>query len=65
MLEELIDEGFFNEPRTMAETQERLRHKKGIRYTLQDLSPTFVRLLREGRLDRDRNASGQYEYRAA
>jgi hypothetical protein len=59
---ELIDEGFFNEPRTMAETQEQLRHKKGMRYTLQDLSPTFVRLLREGRLDRDRNDSGQYEY---
>lgn len=46
----------------MAETQEQLRHKKGMRYTLQDLSPTFVRLLREGRVDRDRNDSGQYEY---
>jgi hypothetical protein len=65
VLEELISEGFFSEPRTMVETQEQLRHKKGIRYTLQDLSPTFVRLLREGRLDRDRNASGQYEYRAS
>lgn len=64
VLEELIDEGFFGEPRTMVETHEQLRPKKGIRYTLQDLSPTFVRLLREGRLDRDRNASGQYEYRA-
>jgi hypothetical protein len=59
---ELIDEGFFGQPKTMAETQEQLRHKKGMRYTLQDLSPTFVRLLREGRLDRDRNDSGQYEY---
>lgn len=59
---ELIDEGFFRQPKTMAETQEQLRHKKGMRYTLQDLSPTFVRLLREGRLDRDRNDSGQYEY---
>jgi len=61
---ELIDEGFFKEPRTIGEAQEQLRHKKGVRYTLQDLSPAFVRLLREGRLDRDRNASGQYEYRA-
>ena len=59
---ELIDEGFFSEPRTMAETQEKLKHKKGMRFTLQDLSPTFVRLLREGRLDRDRNDGGQYEY---
>lgn len=64
VLGELIDEGFFKEPRIMGETQEQLRHKKGVRYTLQDLSPAFVRLLREGRLDRDRNAGGQYEYRA-
>jgi hypothetical protein len=64
VLGELIDDGFFKEPRTMGDAQEQLRHKRGIRYTLQDLSPAFVRLLREGRLDRDRNASGQYEYRA-
>jgi hypothetical protein len=48
----------------MGDAQEQLRHKRGVRYTLQDLSPAFVRLLRDGRLDRDRNASGQYEYRA-
>lgn len=61
---ELIEEGFFGDPRTMSETQEQLRHKKGVQFTLQDLSPAFVRLLREGRLDRDRNDSGQYEYRS-
>lgn len=64
VLGELIDDGFFAEPRTIGDAQEQLRHKKGVRFTLQDLSPAFVRLLREGRLDRDRNASGQYEYRA-
>jgi hypothetical protein len=64
VLGELIDEGFFGTARTMSEAQEQLKHKKGVRLTLQDLSPAFVRLLREGRLDRDRNASGQYEYRA-
>lgn len=61
---ELIDEDFFGEARTINQTQEQLRHKKGVRFTLQELSPAFVRLLRDGRLDRDRNASGQYEYRA-
>jgi hypothetical protein len=63
-LSELIDEGYFGQARTINEAQEQLRHKKGLRFTLQDLSPSLVRLLREGRLDRDRNASGQYEYRA-
>jgi len=63
-LGELIDEGYFGEPRTMNEAQQQLRHKKGLRFTLQDLSPSLVRLLREGRLDRDRNASSQYEYRS-
>jgi hypothetical protein len=63
-LGELIDEGYFGQARTINDAQEHLRHKKGLRFTLQDLSPSLVRLLREGRLDRDRNASGHYEYRA-
>jgi hypothetical protein len=63
-LGELIDEGFFSHARTINDAQEQLRHKKGQKFTLQDLSPSLVRLLREGRLDRDRNASGQYEYRS-
>jgi hypothetical protein len=61
-LTELIDEGFFAEPKTIGDAQEQLKHKKGLSFTMQDLSPTLVRLLREGRLDRERSASGQYEY---
>jgi hypothetical protein len=64
MLSELIDEGFFSQARTINDAQEQLRHKKGVQFSLQELSPAFVRLLRDRRLDRDRNASGQYEYRA-
>jgi hypothetical protein len=64
VLGELIDEGFFSQPRTINDAQEQLRHRKGVRFSLQELSPAFVRLLRDRRLDRDRNASGQYEYRA-
>jgi hypothetical protein len=64
MLGELIDEGFFSQARTINEAQEQLRHKRGVRFSLQELSPAFVRLLREGRLDRERNDSGQYEYRS-
>jgi hypothetical protein len=61
-LEDLIDEAFFDQPRTINAAQEQLRHKRGVRFSLQELSPSLVRLLREGRLDRDRNESGQYEY---
>jgi hypothetical protein len=64
VLSELIDEGFFGQPKTINDAQEQLKHKKGLSFTLQDLSPSLVRLLREGRLDRDRNASGHYEYRS-
>ena len=64
MLGELIDEGYFSQARTINDAQEQLRHKKGMRFSLHDLSPALVRLLRDGRLDRDRNTSGQYEYRA-
>jgi hypothetical protein len=63
-LEELVGEGFFSEARTINDAQEQLRHKKGLTFTLQDLAPAFVRLLREGQLDRDRNDSGLYEYRS-
>jgi hypothetical protein len=62
MIEELIGEGFFSEPRTIGVIQERLRSKKGAAFKPGDLSPTLVRLLRQNKLDRERNASNQYEY---
>lgn len=61
-VQQLISEGFFDAARTIADIQERLKHKRGHTYTLQDLSPTLVRLLRDGSLSRERNTSGQYEY---
>jgi flagellar biosynthesis GTPase FlhF len=62
-LAELIAEGFFDESRTIADAKERLRHKKGLNFKVQDLSPALVRLLREGSLDREQGEGGQYEYR--
>lgn len=62
LIEELVAEGFFSEPRPMGAIQERLRHKKGALFKPTDLSPALVRLLRQGTLDRERNASNQYEY---
>jgi hypothetical protein len=62
LIEELIAEGFFSEPRAMGAIQERLRHKKGAVFKPTDLSPALVRLLRQDKLDRERNESNQYEY---
>jgi len=62
LIEELIAEGFFTEPRAMGAIQERLRHKKGAVFKPTDLSPALVRLLRENKLDRERNENNQYEY---
>jgi hypothetical protein len=62
LIEELIAEGFFAEPRTIGAIQDRLRHKKGVQLKATDLSPALVRLLRQNALDRERDESNQYEY---
>ena len=62
-LNELIAEGYFKEPHSLAEIRERLQSKKGLAYKPTDLSPALVRMLREEILDRDRNEAGTYEYR--
>lgn len=61
---DLITEGFFSTPRDMGAIQQQLQHRRGHRYKPTDLSPALVRALRSGKLDRERNKSGRYEYRA-
>jgi hypothetical protein len=60
----LLDSGYFTEPRTIGQIQNRLEVKLGHTYKLEDLSPSLGRLLREGKLDREKNEQGQYEYSA-
>jgi hypothetical protein len=62
---QLIAAGYFASPRLISHVQDELKHKRGHQYSLQDLSPTLVRCLREGLLKRDRNEEGQYEYSQA
>jgi hypothetical protein len=64
-VEWLLDQEFFKEPRTIREIQDQLAHKRGHQYKVTDLSPTLVRLLRDNRLDRDRDDAGLYRYSAA
>ena len=59
---QLISAGYFRTPRLISTVQEELRHNRGHKYTVQELSPALVRSLREGRLRRERNKHGQYEY---
>jgi len=58
----LIETGYFSTPRQISEIQEELKHKKGHGFTVQELSPAWVRCVRDETLSRSRTESGQYEY---
>lgn len=64
VVEGLIGTGFFSDGRTMAAIQEHVEKAQGRRYKATDLSPALVRLLREKKLTREKNAEGQYEYKS-
>jgi len=65
MLELLLAEGFFSQPRTMGEILSHVEEKKTHRYATSDFTATLQRLTRETKLERTRNSQGQYEYKAA
>jgi hypothetical protein len=59
---QLVDQGFFDKPKTIADVQRRMKDKLGRDVAITTLSPIFTRLLRDDVLDRDKNADGAYEY---
>lgn len=59
---DLIDSGFFEEPKGLADVRQRLKDKQGRDVPVTTLSSVFTRLLRERALDRTRNSEGVYEY---
>ena len=63
LVKELIEVGFFDEPRTVADAQQRLKDKTGHDVPSTTLAPTFTRLLRSGALDREPGERGAYTYR--
>jgi hypothetical protein len=63
-IERLLVNGYFSGPRGIANIQQQLKHTLGYDFSVQELSPSLVRLLRGGQLKRDRNESNQYEYYA-
>jgi hypothetical protein len=63
-IERLLVNGYFSSPRGIANIQQQLKHTLGYDFSVTELSPGLVRLLRGGQLRRDRNESNQYEYYA-
>ena len=63
VLEDLINEGYFSEPRGMADIKHHIRDEKAMSFNGGDLSPTLIRLLREGKLKRSKTEK-QYVYTA-
>jgi hypothetical protein len=61
-LTRLVESGFFTSGRSLPEIQAHLRNTVGRAYESNELSISLLRLTRDGRLQRDRNLAGQYEY---
>lgn len=61
---ELIEQGFFESPKTLGDVRRNLKDKQGRDVPTTTLSPIFTRLLRSGDLDRAKNDDGAYEYTA-
>jgi hypothetical protein len=64
LVEKLIEQGYFDSPRTLRDIQVRLKEKSGYAVKITTLSPNMTRLLRRGVLDREQIEGGKYAYRA-
>ena len=62
MINKLIDEGYFSEKRGMNDIIVHCQKMLAYTYKTSDLSPTLARALRSGKLQREQNNEGQYEY---
>lgn len=63
-IKDLIEGGFFVESKTGPEVQAHLKSKRGFNFETDHLRMTMLRLVRAGKLERDENAEGQYEYQS-
>lgn len=62
LLESLLLAGFFDSAQTIGSVIAHIKSRRGHTYKATDLSPAFLRLLRDGQLTREKNATNQYEY---
>jgi hypothetical protein len=61
-LAQLVDSGYFASSRGLPEIQRHLRDFHGRDFGSNELSISLLRLIRDGKLSRERNLAGQYEY---
>jgi hypothetical protein len=61
-LGQLLDSGYFVSSRGLPEIQRHLRDSYGHDYGSNELSISLLRLIRDGRLSRQKDLAGQYEY---
>lgn len=59
---QLLNGGYFATSRSLPEIQAHLKDSHGYDYGSNELSISLLRLTRDGRLVRERNLAGQYEY---
>ena len=62
VLTDLIDDGFFKDRNTISDIIAHCSSKKARIFKANELSTPLARFVRDGRLHRDQNADGQYEY---
>lgn len=62
LMQVLIADGYFDQPRTIGDIIEHVSSTKAHRYKTTDLSPTLVRLVRSEKLTRDKNSNDQFQY---
>ena len=62
MINQLLADRFFKTPRTIAAIVAHCGTSKGHHYKANECSPGLLRLLRDGKLKREKNKDGQYEY---
>jgi len=61
----LYQEGFFKSPQSIGTIVEYCGTNKGHHFKANEISPPLLRLLRDGKLKRDKNSDNQYEYTEA
>ena len=65
MITQLLGDGFFKTPKTISAIVAHCSTAKGHHYKANECSPSLLRLLRDGKLKREKNKDGQYEYTQA
>jgi hypothetical protein len=62
-LKQLLQDGFFDSPKTIAAVAVYLKDTYGVSFKINELSTPLLRFLRSKELTREKNSAEQYEYK--